>query len=444
MDVMCALLDNPALAMPTRRTVVLALIHTFPFIVVDIQNGMMEMEWAENSFSASFRLRRTPRSTSHSVDGRFGADPAGMAHFHVALYHSGPLLRDGASLSPACEYRAHWPPSLRGNTAPRGLADRAHDARSLHILVAVFFLITLFLHLNWTLTSWRYIYATVAVSLATTLFRFGRTFRRSGLHGQPAHITSLDGTWLSISVPTKAIWRPGQHFFLRFLGTGAHAMTSHPFTVTSLPPAATAASTHDHDHIAHFIVRVRAGLTARLATQAGSRDLRVTLDGPYGGLDLDLPRFDRVVLLAGGSGIAFILGALAALERESQWRGRVDVVWSTRHLDTIDEVVRRLAAARKVMGDRLRLEYHATGDATSAVSKNSSDGGEGKGKEVDVAATDEAKPEIGRPDLARIVGQAFRHEGRLAVVCASASVSACPTADGAEPSHRLRSRIVQL
>jgi hypothetical protein len=35
-------------------------------------------------------------------------------------------------------------------------------------------------------------------------------------------------------------WTPGQHVFVRFATLGMHALTSHPFTICSLPAAADA------------------------------------------------------------------------------------------------------------------------------------------------------------------------------------------------------------
>ena len=105
---------------------------------------------------------------------------------------------------------------------------------------------------------------------------------------------------VKVTAPTKVVWKPGQHFFVRFLDLGAHAATSHPFTVASLPSAGAA----------EMYVRVHRGITARLGaiTQSGSgKTSRVLLDGPYGGFEGNLRVYDRALLLGGGSGASSLV-----------------------------------------------------------------------------------------------------------------------------------------
>lgn len=61
----------------------------------------------------------------------------------------------------------------------------------------------------------------------------------------------------------------------------------------------------------------------------------VMTDGPYGGLKLDLGMYESVLLVAGGSGITFVLGAIEeALRCKAAGRGpgKVDVAWVVRDL----------------------------------------------------------------------------------------------------------------
>ena len=62
--------------------------------------------------------------------------------------------------------------------------------------------------------------------------------------------------------------------------------------------------------VIELYARVRGGITARLAAVANKGTLktsRVLLDGPYGGFDGNLHVYDRVLLLAGGSGMLLSL-----------------------------------------------------------------------------------------------------------------------------------------
>ena len=108
---------------------------------------------------------------------------------------------------------------------------------------------------------------------------------------------------VKITIPTKLYWRPGQHFFVRFLDLGIHAASSHPFTVASLTGDYSVSEKGDDGRVIEMYARVRGGITARLSNVAGSlKRSRVLLDGPYGGFEGNLEIYDRILLLAGGSG----------------------------------------------------------------------------------------------------------------------------------------------
>lgn len=151
-----------------------------------------------------------------------------------------------------------------------------------------------------------------------------------------------DGT-IEINVPTKMVWKPGQHVFVRFLALGPDALTAHPFTICSLPGETGKGSNMT------FYLRPNHGLTSRLASFAsgGSRaPMPVLFEGPYGGLGpRTLTGFDRVLLIAGGSGGSFILPLLQNFVRctsgQKQTREvvvkvpEIEVVWAARHHDSI-------------------------------------------------------------------------------------------------------------
>jgi hypothetical protein len=76
--------------------------------------------------------------------------------------------------------------------------------------------------------------------------------------------------------------------------------------------------------------------------------VQVMFDGPYGGCKLDLPSFERVLLVAGGSGVTFAVGVLDELVaacclseakgKEKEKAGvrteKVDFVWCTKSFGT--------------------------------------------------------------------------------------------------------------
>ena len=110
---------------------------------------------------------------------------------------------------------------------------------------------------------------------------------------------------MRISVPLEhgqLSWPAGAHFFLRFGGTGIHALTSHPFTASNVP-----AGDAESPYELVFHVKARKGVTSRLASSArsGAAWHRVWVDGPYGGLSDSYTSYDRVIILVGGSGEPF-------------------------------------------------------------------------------------------------------------------------------------------
>lgn len=101
-------------------------------------------------------------------------------------------------------------------------------------------------------------------------------------------------------------WAPGQHVFVRVLGLGVHALTSHPFTISSLHTSSGGEGKEEAE--LELVMRVHGGLTHALARRVAGKAAwatRVVVDGPYGGLHVPLQAYERVYLLAGGSG-AFI------------------------------------------------------------------------------------------------------------------------------------------
>jgi hypothetical protein len=98
-------------------------------------------------------------------------------------------------------------------------------------------------------------------------------------------------------------WAPGQHVFVRVLGLGVHALTSHPFTISSLHTSSGGEGKEEAE--LELVMRVHGGLTRALARRVAGKAAwatRVVVDGPYGGLHVPLQAYERVYLLAGGSG----------------------------------------------------------------------------------------------------------------------------------------------
>ncbi|TVY42282.1 Ferric/cupric reductase transmembrane component [Lachnellula occidentalis] len=260
---------------------VLALVHTFPFIVVHMQKHDMMLQWRTS-----------------------------------VVYWTGV-----AALIPQAWLNIMSIGSIR---------NRFYESfKVTHYVAIIFFIFFLFIHCDFTLTSWDYFIATLALYLPTLVYGIART----ATHTNPPHIASLmllqDGT-LQISIASPIIWSPGQHVFLRFWTLGIHTLSTHPFTICSLPGSGRM----------EFYVKAAGGFTARM-TKLAATDQRipVSIDGPYGDSTTarKLSEKDAVVLIAGGSGAGYLLPLLETLVREPRTGGRdVQVMIAVRHGQSVD------------------------------------------------------------------------------------------------------------
>ncbi|KAF8174796.1 hypothetical protein K438DRAFT_1908841 [Mycena galopus ATCC 62051] len=221
------------------------LVHTFPFIINNIRMSMMEVQYNTSPFYWSGIAALVPQT------------------YLIALWW-------GIFRNPYYE--------IFKNTA--GI-----------------FMAALFIHVNRTLTSWDYFWATLAIYGLAWLSRVARTIYTTGF-GLLATVESVgpDLIKLIVRVPKSFKWAPGQHVFVRILGLGVHALTSHPFTISSLHTSVTGKATWKS---------------------------RVVVDGPYGGLHVPLKVYERVYLLAGGSGATFTLPLFADLAASIKAGGAV-------------------------------------------------------------------------------------------------------------------------
>lgn len=165
------------------------------------------------------------------------------------------------------------------------------------------------------------------------------------------HIPDCDGGWL-----------PTQHVNVRVL-KGAGIFEAHPFTITNAPASGLTgsprgivlyakvagdwtrrlhkmASDHsleigdDYEEREAFIKAETEGKEPHGADHPG-RHVTVMIDGPYGGLKMDLGEYESVLVVAGGSGVTFLLGTIEeALSRREKGHGPriIDVAWVVRDL----------------------------------------------------------------------------------------------------------------
>ncbi|KAK4634831.1 Ferric/cupric reductase transmembrane component 7 [Fulvia fulva] len=248
---------------------ILALIHTFPFIVYHIRIGDMVEKWNTQLFYWTGVV-------------------ALIAQAYLTFASMGPLRNMGYE----------W-------------------FKFSHFLAALIFTLFFFFHCDFTLTSAQYFVVTVVFFAASWLHRQLRIYVEHGI-GHRATISVAANGFVRVSVPTKARWRAGQHFFVRFMGL--HVWATHPFSACSLPARASFNISVESKLV--FYIRPQKGFTARLARYAETHlesQTRVLLDGPYGGVDMQkIVSCQRSVVIAGGSGAGWVLPLVIAFLRNLQ------------------------------------------------------------------------------------------------------------------------------
>jgi predicted ferric reductase len=245
-------------------------------------------------------------------------------------------------------------------------------------MLAITYLGLLFWHSDNTMDSWAYLWATIAVWLASWLARaFWKTqplnIRNNWFAGAPATLTVLPGDVTRIDVwqDGNFNWTPSAHVFLRF--TEVAPLDNHPFTISSPPPKPGSAQSH-----LIFLARSHAGFTQKLAkhvhAKSGHEDAVTTtvwVDGPYGGIHRPLlTRYDSLVLVAGGTGITsclpWLLHSVAQAKTESPRLKRVALVWAMKHADALSWLADEFeSVAGKEVEIEMTIRFYITGNGPS-------------------------------------------------------------------------------
>ncbi|RHZ47396.1 putative cysteine synthase B, partial [Aspergillus thermomutatus] len=345
---------------------VLALIHTFPFIIVHIDKGDMVYQWKTS-----------------------------------LTYWTGV-----AALIPQAYLTIMSLPIIR---------NRYYEFfKATHVLVALLFVLFFFFHCDFRLTSWDYFIAAGALYFFSLCAAYIRTTLLHGLH--KATLDVLPCGLVRIKIPTFITWAPGQHLFLLFLNPsqlGLHSLTAHPFTITSI--AHDAASLAKPNELV-FYIKPRGGITARLASLAArspGTERTVLLEGPYGGVSAssDLARFDSVLVISGGSGGGFSLGIVDEVLKAST--PALQIIFATRDQTMADwyaEEIETRIATSNVSGRDVSASVYVTSNTASKQQEQEqeqqlADGNESKlpSTEPTVTSTHVATTHGARPNLPDLI-----------------------------------------
>ena len=246
-----------------------------------------------------------------------------------------------------------------------------------HILTWFGFVIAIMYHLPTTALGTRvYIWIPIALYLADRLLRTAR-YIYINLRSTKAELTRLSGgaTRVQIHKPRIKSWTPGSHVLISIpsLAFGQ----SHPATIVSSPQS------HAGDIV--LLLKSHSSFTKRLLAAGSSLDeakevsetehsRRVLIDGPYGGKQADFSAFDSVLLIAGSTGVTFILSLLhglcsAAKEADGKMPlKRVHVVWAVKELVCLDWALKDMETALqelKGLGPEAVVSFYVSNDDTA-------------------------------------------------------------------------------
>jgi predicted ferric reductase len=229
---------------------------------------------------------------------------------------------------------------------------------TLHTPLAWLFIGMMFWHCNNYLTSWSYLFATIALMVSSYLLRlfylnWTNPFRTSWLIGEEAAVTILPENAVKVTIPTQKKWRPGQYAYLRM--PGISIFENHPFTIASLCSDDFPSEYDDLYRDMTLVFRPFGGFTRKVydtALEKGPyKTYRAFIDGPYGGMHREMASFDQVIFFAGGSGITAIASQLLDLIKRMR-DGKavttvVRVVWALKRPETMEWFKEELRICRE-------------------------------------------------------------------------------------------------
>ncbi len=243
---------------------------------------------------------------------------------------------------------------------------------TLHVPASIVFLAMMFWHCHNYITSWHYLFATLAIWVFSYLLRlfylnWTNPRRLSWLIGDEAGVTILPENAIKVTIPTQVKWRPGQYVYLRM--PGISIFENHPFTIASLCSDDFPSEYGEDYRDMVLVFRPFGGFTKKVLDTALERGpwhtYRAFIDGPYGGMRRRLQSFDHVVLFAGGSGITAIVSQLLDLIKRMR-DGKavtksVQVVWALKRPDTMEWFKEELRICREFAPpDSVRCQFYLT------------------------------------------------------------------------------------
>ncbi|RDB30601.1 Ferric/cupric reductase transmembrane component 1 [Hypsizygus marmoreus] len=328
-------------------------------------------------------------------------------------------------------------------TTVRPIRERSYEVfLMVHFILAFVFLLSVYFHAKGRRLVFYGIWPSFLLWGLDRLLRLVRVLSfnplfknsKSSSESTTSSIEVLSPHFLRITVPRPPHfhWLPGQSTFLAFPGISTSPFESHPFTISTIDDGGDS----EWSKKLVFLVRVRKGATHRLLDSAsanGEEPVKVVLDGPYSSPPL-LVGFDTVVLVAGGSGVAFTLPLfLDLLSRAKQGEqaccNRIVFAWAVRDVDHVRWISNPLQQSLRGVPSSISVEVRifittAIEDAQPWDDDAPAPGAEAPADDIEVKAggsshgsssdphlldLDIVSVQQGRPDLKGLLGEATAH-----------------------------------
>lgn len=237
----------------------------------------------------------------------------------------------------------------------------------LHWACGIAFFATLVWHINKSLDMQNYMWGALAFwatqliyrMLVKTAFKPNSLFLRS----RKGELKKLGHNSYQVTINNvKGLkWTPGQHCYLRFIGK--RMLDNHPFSISS---------TISEENL-KFIIVPQKGLTRALYNELDDyivKNKKIYIDGPYGGPSRDVNAFDRVIMLASGSGVTVTIPFLTNLSKtisESLQSNKkiitqkIDFYWVVRTIEDVEWIAKELGSCVQLAGDYLNINIFVSG-----------------------------------------------------------------------------------
>ncbi|KAI1047441.1 hypothetical protein LB505_011721 [Fusarium chuoi] len=209
---------------------------------------------------------------------------------------------------------------------------------------------------NWAKKIPTVMFIIFSVWTVDRLIRLSRLFRNLFNNSATVYPLPYNGTRIVLKKPGMESALPGSHCFLWI--PGLRLFETHPFTIVS----------NDSSGL-ELVVKSHEGFTKAVGSFA-SRNPRATLsasiDGPYGSLP-DVNNYDRLILIAGGSGAAFTFGVInrIMMQREKLAIQSIEFIWAMRRMEQLSWFRRHLRNLTE-SAYPINLKIYVTGERSAS------------------------------------------------------------------------------